>query len=77
MARVFSMAKAGEPDDNTETVMTLGFRGPFLGPSDRGLGHDMGIALGGGKLGNRLDQHDATSGHGLATCCRRAVSTLA
>ena len=101
MARVFRVAKAGEPDNHTQTVMALGFRGALLGPRDRGGGHHVGVALGGGKLRKaaqvalhrvelevrrpahrqiRLDswyQHNDTSGHGLATCCRRAISTLA
>jgi len=92
VARVLSVAKAGEPDDNAQTVMALRFRGALLGPRDRGLGHHMGVALCGGKLSkatqvarhrvelevrcpadrqirlNRLYQHNATSGHGLATC---------
>ena len=38
MARVFSVAKAGEPDNNAQTVMALGFRGALLGPRDRGVG---------------------------------------
>src|SRR5882724_12728483 len=101
MARVFRVAKAGEPDDHAQTVMALGFRGALLGPRDRGVGDNVGVALCGGKLRkaaqvalhclelqvrrsanrqvrlNRLHQHNATSGHGLATCCRRSISTLA
>ena len=50
MARVFSMAKAGEPDNNAQTIMALGFRGALLGPRDRGVGHHVGVALGRGKL---------------------------
>ena len=50
MARVFSVAKAGEPDDHAQTVMALGFRCALLGPRDRGVGHNVGVALCGGKL---------------------------
>src|SRR5207244_1908848 len=50
MAWVFRVAKAGEPDNHTQTVMALGFRGALLGPRDRGVGHHVGVALGGGKL---------------------------
>src|SRR5712692_2997066 len=101
MARVFRVAKAGEPDDNAQTVMALGFRGALVGPRDRGVGDNVGVALCGGKLRkaaqialhgielkvrrsanrqvrlNSLYQHNAPSGHGLATCCRRSISTLA
>src|SRR5215813_1249422 len=101
VARIFRVAKAGEPDDYAQTVMALGFRGALLGPCDCGVGHHVGVTLGGGKLRkaaqvalhrvefkvrrpthrqvrlNSLYQHNAPSGHGLATCCRRSVSTLA
>src|SRR5712691_9111353 len=101
MARVFRVAKAGEPADHAQTVMALGFRGAWLGPRDRGVGDNVGVALGGGKLRkaaqgalhrlelqvrrpanrqgrlNSLYQQSATSGHGLAICCRRSIATLA
>jgi hypothetical protein len=50
MARVCRVAKAGEPDDHAQTVMALGFRGALRGPRDRGVGDNVGVALGGGKL---------------------------
>src|SRR5712691_9389163 len=50
MARVFSVAKTSEPDNDTQTVMALGLRGALLGPRDRSLGHNMRVTLCRGKL---------------------------
>src|SRR5215471_13009335 len=50
VARVFRVAKAGEPEDHTQPVMALGLRCALLGPRDCGVGHHVGVALRGGKL---------------------------
>jgi hypothetical protein len=50
MARVFRMAKASESDDDTQTVMALGLRDALRRPGNRSWGHDMSVALCGGKL---------------------------
>jgi hypothetical protein len=54
MAEVFSVAKASEPDDDTQTVVALRFRGPLRSPRDRRLGHHMGVAFCCGKLRGRV-----------------------
>jgi hypothetical protein len=50
MARVFSAAKAGKPDDNAQTVMALGLRCAWLGPRDCGVSHNVGVTLCGARV---------------------------